>query len=96
MSNAVLERIHQVLRNIVRTCSITHYYVDKQNPWLVILVASSFAIHSTKNGIRFYSPVQLIFGRDTIIPIKHTVDWEIIRQKNQTQINKNDIHKNRN
>ena len=31
-----------------------------------------------------------------IIPIKHKVDWELICQKNQTQINKDNIRKNRN
>ena len=41
------------------------------------------------------SPGQLMFGRDTILLIKHTVDSEIIRQENQTQINKDNILKNR-
>ena len=31
-----------------------------------------------------------------IILIKHVVDWELIRQKNQAQINKDNIHKNKN
>ena len=31
-----------------------------------------------------------------ILQIKHTVDWELIRQQNQTQINEDNIHKNRN
>ena len=30
-----------------------------------------------------------------ILPIKHKVDWELIRQKNQAQINKYNICKNR-
>ena len=31
-----------------------------------------------------------------ILPIKHMVYWELILQKKQTQINKDNIHKNRN
>ena len=31
-----------------------------------------------------------------ILPIKHNVDWELIHQKNQTQINKDSIRKNGN
>ena len=31
-----------------------------------------------------------------IIPIKHTVDWGLIRQRNQTQIIKDNIRENRN
>ena len=42
-----------------------------------------------------YSPGQLIFGRDMILPIKYTVDWELICQQNKTQINKDNIRENR-
>ena len=37
---------------------------------------------------------QLIFGCDMILPIKHKVNRELIRQKNQAHINKYNIHKN--
>ena len=50
MSNAVLERIHQVLGNLVRNFKMsTQTYVDKDDPWTVILAASAFAIFSTTN-----------------------------------------------
>ena len=39
-------------------------------------------------------PVQLLFGRDMILPIKHNVDWELISQQNQAQINKYNIRGN--
>ena len=38
---------------------------------------------------------KLVFGRDMIIPIKHEVDWELMRQKNQSQIDKYNIHENK-
>ena len=82
MSNTVLERIHQVLGNQVRTFNIsTQTYVDKYDPWTGIFSVTAFAIFSTTNRKFFYSPGQLIFGRDMILPIKHRVDWELIRQK---------------
>ena len=37
---------------------------------------------------------QLVFDCDMFLPIKHKVDWELIRQKNQTQTNKDNTHKN--
>ena len=43
-----------------------------------------------------YSPGQLKFGCDMIILIKHTVYWELIPQKKQAKINKENIRKNRN
>ena len=76
MSNAVLERINQVLGNLVRTFNIsTQPYVEKNDPWMGILSAAAFGICSTTNRQKVYSPGQLIFGRDMIIPIKHRVDW---------------------
>ena len=39
-------------------------------------------------------PVTLLFFSDMILPIKRMVDWELICQKNQTQIIKHDIHGN--
>ena len=38
----------------------------------------------------------MVFGRDMILPIKHKVDMELIRQRNQTQINKYNSRENRN
>ena len=91
MSNAALERINQVIGNLVRTYNISKTFIDKYDPWSVILAEAAFVIISTKNRIKVHSPGQLIFGRDTILPIEHTVDWELLRQRNQTQINKYNI-----
>ena len=95
MSNAVLERIHRVLGNLVRTYNITQAYVDEDDPCLGILDASAFLIFSTTNMMKVYSPDQLIFVCDIILSIKNTVDWELICQKKKTQINKDNILENR-
>ena len=87
MSNAVLERIQQVLENLLRTFNIsTQTYVNKYEPWTGILDAAAFAINSTTNRQKCYIIGQLIFGRDMITSIKNKVDWKLIRQQKQTQI----------
>ena len=91
ISNAVLERIHQVLVNLVCTCNITHHYVDKYDPCTGILDTSESSILSTTNRLKCYSPGKLIFVHDMILPIKHMVDWRLIRQQNPAQINKDNI-----
>ena len=92
-SNAILELINQVLGKLVRTCNNTQTYVEEDDPWLVNFAAAAFSIISTTNNPKGYSLGQLLFGCDIIIPIKHRVDWELIRQKKQTQINKENICK---
>ena len=72
----VLELIHQVLRNLVRTFNIsTQTYVDKNDPWLGSLAAAAFENGSTTDRLKCYIPGKLIFSRDMIILIKHTVNW---------------------
>ena len=44
MYNATLERIRQVLGNLVQTFNIQQTYVDKNDPWAVILAAAEFVI----------------------------------------------------
>ena len=75
MYNAVLKWIHQVLGNIVRTFNISQTYIDKNDPWTGILSAAAFAVFSTRNRQKCYSPGRLFFGRDMIILIKHKVYW---------------------
>ena len=75
ISNEVLERIHQVLGNIVWTFNKKQTYIDKDYPWTVILAAVESAIHPITNRKKGYSTSQMIFGCDKIIMIKHRVDW---------------------
>ena len=89
MYNAVLERIHQVQGNLVRTFNISiQNYVDEDYPWTGILAAAAFEICSKTNRQNFYSPGKLIFGRDIILLIKERVDWELIRQRKHMKINR--------
>ena len=74
MSDVILERIQQVLGNLVRACKIIWNHVDEDDPWLGILSDSVFVIISTTNRLKVYSPGQLIFGCYMILLIKYTVD----------------------
>ena len=96
MSNTVLEQIQQVLGNLVRNFDISQTYVDKNYPWTVILSAAAFPIRSTNSRLKGCSPLQLVFGHDMILPIKYEVDWELMHQRKQAQINNDDNRENRN
>ena len=92
--NAILDRTHQVLWNLVCNFNITQTYVDEDVPWSFMLSTASFVIRSTTNRKKVNSPGQLLFGRDMILLINYKVDWELIRQKKYTQIDKDNIRKN--
>ena len=73
-ANAIVERVHQVLGNMVRTFELEDHYVDAEDPWKGILSAVSFAIRSTIHTTTQKTPAQLVFGRDMILNIQHIAD----------------------
>ena len=73
-SNAIIERIHQTTGNIIRTFDVSN--IVNNDPWSGILAATMFAVRATY-------PMQLVFGRDFILNIKHVAKWEHIRKCKQ-------------
>jgi len=93
-ANAIVERVHQVIGNIIRTFELEGNYLDEDDPWKGILSATMFAVRSTFHTTLQASPGQLVFGRDMIFNIKHTANWEYIKQRKQKIINKNNKNEN--
>ena len=71
-SNAIIERIHQTVGNIVRTFDVSN--IVNNDPWSSILSVTLFAVHTTYHTTIQSSPVQLVFGRDAILNIKHVTN----------------------
>ena len=91
-ANAILERVHQTIGNIIRTFSFED--LEEEDPWSGIISAVAFSIRATVSTTTEKSPMQLIFGRDAILNIKHTADWQRIQQRKQKLINQNNIQEN--
>ena len=70
-----MEITHSFLGNLLWTYNINVTYVEKDEQWLGILLATLFAIISTGNILKVYTPGQLISDQDMILPIKHKLDW---------------------
>ena len=86
-SNAIIERIHQTIGNIIRTFDVSN--IVNKDPWSGILAAIMFAVRATYHKTLQASPMQLVFGQDAILNIKHVADWEHIRQHKKLKINHN-------
>ena len=91
-ANPIIERIHQTLGNIIRSFDLTN--LDETDPWSGILAATMFAVRATYHTTLKASPMQLVFGRDAILNIKHITNWEHIRQQKQKRINENNKREN--
>ena len=84
--NAIIDRIHQVLGNLVLKYNLHETHVDDSDPWMEILVSAAFEVLSMYHRTKGKIPVQLVFSRDIILPINHISDWKYIRQNKQAQI----------
>jgi hypothetical protein len=92
-ANAIIEGVHQTMGNIIRTFNIQS--MDSDDPWTGMLAAAMFAARATCHVTLQASPMQLVFGRDAILNIKHVSNWEHIRQRKQTRINGNNKRENK-
>ena len=93
-ANAIVERVHQVIGNIIRTFELENNYLDEGDPWKGILSATAFAVRSTFHTTLRNTPGQLVFGRDMILNVKHEANWEYIRARKQKIIQKNNKAEN--
>ena len=94
-ANAILERIHQVIGNIIHTFELQENYLDEDDPWKGILSATAFAVRATYHTTLQKTPGQLVFGRDMIFNIKHVANWELIKKRKQKRIRENNIQENK-
>ena len=46
-ANAVIERLHQNLANIIRTFELQENYLDEDDPFVGVLSAAAFAVRAT-------------------------------------------------
>ena len=72
-SNAIIERIHQTIGNIIRIFDVSN--IVNNDAWSGILAATMFAVRATYHTTLQASPMQLVFGQDSILNIKHVANW---------------------
>ena len=94
-ANSIIERVHQTLGNIIRTMELYDQELDKDDPFGGILAATMFAVRSTYNTTTQATAMQLVFGRDGVFNIPFKANWDIIRQRKQQIINKNNEKENK-
>ena len=68
--------------------------IINNDPWSDILAPTMFAVRATYHTTLQASPMQLVFGQDANLNIKHVSDWEHIRQRKQLRINHNNMREN--
>ena len=93
-SNAVVERIHQVIGNMIRTQDLENKVFDYVNPWGSILTSVAWAVRSSYHTTLEATPAQLVFGRDMAVNLQHVANWKSISQRKQLQVDKDNEREN--
>ena len=85
-ANAPVERVHQVIRNMIVTKDLSDRILDYIDPWGGILSSIAWAIRASYHNTLQATPAQLVFGRDMIFNMTTAIDWHAIHNRKQTQI----------
>ena len=94
-SNAILERIHQTLGNIIRTFEVhKDASMTSEESWQGIIAAAMFALRSTYHTTLQATPAQLVFGRDSVMNVQCQIDWTAIKERKRKLINSNNAKEN--
>ena len=82
-ANGIIEQVHQVLGNSLRTLDITNKQLETIDAWHSILSEVAFAIRSTYHTTLEATPGQLVFGHNMLLPISFTPNWDQIKKWKQ-------------
>ena len=93
-ANAIIERAHQTIGNVLRTFQVQNTILDKDDPWSGILAATMFAMRATVHTTLQATPSQLVFGRDSMLNITHDTNWKLIKERKQKMIRAGNVREN--
>jgi transposase InsO family protein len=94
-ANGIIERVHLVLADALRTFELQNRELNPKDPWSSFLAAAAFAIRSTFHTTLQATPAQLVFGRDMLLPIKFKADWAMIKARRQDEMRRNNERENK-
>eukprot|EP00957_Ditylum_brightwellii_P131055 9996285-Ditylum_brightwellii.AAC.1 len=57
--------------------------IDEKDPWKGILSAVRFATRAIVHTTMQATSMQLAFGRDAVLNVKHEADWSYIKQRRE-------------
>ena len=93
-ANAMVERAHQTIHNMIATQQIKTKDDLPDGSWQGILSAVGFAMRATIHTTTRATPMQLVFNRDAINNISFEADWQFIKEHRQRLIRQNNEREN--
>jgi len=94
LANAILERMHQSIGNIIHTTKVQNMVLDDNDLCNSILASTMFALKATVHTTTSFTPTQLLFVRDALLNTRHKDDRHVIKERKQKLINRGNDRKN--
>jgi hypothetical protein len=92
-ANAIVERLHQVLGNMLRV-QLTKQH-DKDDPVKELTSAAAFVIRSTVHGVTGFTPGHVVYNRDVMIHTPVQPDLDLIKQRHAAAVKVNNEKENK-
>ena len=96
-ANAILERVHQVLGNLLQTMQLSQIESSQdsdEDPFDSVLAAATFSICSTYHTGLEATPGQLVFQRDMLFQTTYLANWHQFDEKKVRQMTKDNEREN--
>ena len=79
--NGPIERVHQVIHNMIFTKDIKTIKFEYINPLCKILTLVAWSIRASHHSKFYALPAQLVFGRYMIFNLTSVIDWHVIHSR---------------
>jgi hypothetical protein len=93
--NAILEHIHAVFTNMLRTTELNMAKLVYASGIDIFLADATWTICSTHHTVLKFSPGAAIFGQDMLFDIPFIADWKQIGEHRQRLTDLNTAHENK-
>ena len=94
-ANAVLERVHGVFGDMMRTAGLDMSETVNDEMVDSFIDAAAWAIRSTHHTVLGMSPGAAVFGRDMLFDIPHLADWKAVGERRQHLVSQNNARENK-
>ena len=93
-ANASVERVHQVILNMLATKDTANKVLDYKYPWGETLSPIAWLLRASYNYTLNATPDQAIFARDIILNLASVVDSQVITEAKQRQVDIDNFREN--
>ena len=72
---------------MLRAFELDDAVLDENEPLQKFLTDTAYAIRSTFLTAQGATPAQMVFGRDMVLPVDFSIDWDEITRRKQKRVN---------